>query len=169
MCRRVGQRVWWEKREHGLQNGWEKAVQSKRVSRILTIASLQARARVAPLAVRTYATAKPGAFLTLFSPLHEVRTLTCPFPTFSRHSHDHPPPHTSTSSFGRLIPFFTEQLLPRFLLSSRAELLALLPAVTSRRLAVSLPLVTVSPVSTVSETSRPRKWLSSLPVSEACA
>lgn len=36
-------------------------MQGKRVSRILTVASLQARARVAPLAVRTYATAKPAA------------------------------------------------------------------------------------------------------------
>lgn len=42
-----------------------KAMESRRMSRTLTVAFLQARARVAPLAVRTYATAKPGAFSTL--------------------------------------------------------------------------------------------------------
>lgn len=39
------------------------------MSRTLTVAFLQARARVAPLAVRTYATAKPGAFSTLSQPI----------------------------------------------------------------------------------------------------
>merc|ERR1719229_361107 len=59
-------------------------------------------------------------------------------------------------------------MLPRLALersppSWRRESWAPLPPSTSRRPAVSSPLVTVLPVSTASRTSRPRRWWSSAP------
>merc|ERR1711953_358256 len=47
------------------------------------------------------------------------------------------------------------------------RVLAAAPLSTSRRLAVSSPLETVSPVSMASRTSRPRRWWSSAPASRA--
>merc|ERR1711936_519281 len=61
----------------------------------------------------------------------------------------------------RLMPPRLE--LERSLPSWRREFCLQPPLSTSRRLAVSSPSETVSPVSMASRTSRPRRWLSSAP------